>query len=936
MAVRAFRISSAKPVAPKAVSNTQKPPVKKVGPITVTVGGRNKVAQEAKAQAVVARGAAPKNDPNAEKKRAAAAALKDKIAETKRQMEAREETLSQEIADERKAREAAAKTDEASRAEHPKSAGAVRKGKDAETVKAEAKARVAARNAQPVIPQGDVNATVAAAEQSPSHIASPTATMDPPPPQVDTPQIMAQPRNIHDGPTDLAGVPEIAAPPKSHEATPLNTTPTETPSTASNPNVEAIVALATLCGITPSRHDVADALGTQTPVAFPEGFARAIDAVGLKAVSARTTELRSRDLPAITLMTTGQIVVVRAIGDDVLTIADAHAPDGVTEVNLRDFMPYFTGHIVKAGQTLESIATRYVPDLSVDHWFWGQFKSFRKQIGEIALGSLVANLLAVAVALFSLQVYDRVIPHQSLATLWVLALGAGLAIGLEAVLKLARARLMDGSGRQIEMKVQSLLMHRILGMRSDARPQSASGLFSAMREFGSVREFFTSSTIGTVADIPFIFLFFALVASIAGPVVFILMFGAVLMVLPGYFMQQRMMRLTKETQGASMQASRVLHEAIFEHDTLKSQRGEARVHRIWEELNALSTVKSSDQRKLASVLQFWSQGIQQVTYVAAVVAGAYLVFAGDFTVGTIIATGILTSRTLGPLAQLSGVLARWTNVKTALDGLDAIADAPQETDPSRSYLRRDDLQGEYRIRELQFRYEADGAPNLDIPGVDIQTGQKIALLGANGSGKSTFLKVLAGLYGPSQGRVVLDGAELGQIDTRDLRRNIGYLSQDVRLFAGTLRDNLNLGGFETDDARLFEALDFTGLGRFVRSHHRGLDIDIRDGGEGLSVGQRQSIGWARLWLQDPKICLLDEPTAALDSALETSLISRLGTWLNGRTAIIATHRMPIVGLAERTMIFKAGRLVVDGPRDQVTAHLEARAKQTQAQSGAGS
>ncbi len=685
---------------------------------------------------------------------------------------------------------------------------------------------------------------------------------------------------------------------------------------------ELVVTLASHLGQRAMVSDIIESLADQTDGEIPpEAMLRAVQGTGLAAELLRPRVLTAKLWPALAYMSSGHVVLVLKQKGDVLTIHDSTAPDQRADVSLAEFAPFFSGLLVRAGKTLETISAQYVPDLSKKHWFWGQFGAFRRQIGEIALGSLVANMLAVAVAMFSLQVYDRVIPHQSQATLWVLALGAVMAIALEAVLKLARSRLMDGAGRQIEMRVQSMLMGRLLGMRSDARPTTPSGLFSAMREFSSVREFFTASTIGSVADIPFIFLFFALVASIAGPVVFILLLGAVIMVVPGYVMQKRMMRLTQETQGASAKASRLLHEAVFELDTIKTQRGEDRVRRIWDELNLLSAAKSSEQRKLSGMLTFWSQGVQQLTYVSAVVAGTYLVFVGDFTVGTIIATGILTSRTLAPLTQLSGTMARWTNVKTALDGLDAIANAPQDAGEDRNFLRRPEIRGDYALREVQFRYDAEGAPTLDLPAVDVKKGQRIAVLGANGSGKSTFLKLLAGLYAPSQGRILLDAAEMSQIDPRDIRRNVGYLGQDVRLFAGTLRDNLNLGGLERDDDRLLAALDFAGLGAFVRSHHRGLDLEIRDGGEGLSVGQRQSIGWARLWLQNPSVCLLDEPTAALDQGLETALVARLQGWLTGRTAIIATHRMPIVGLTDRCMVFHQGRLKVDGPREQVMAHL---------------
>ncbi|MEM9579403.1 MAG: ATP-binding cassette domain-containing protein [Pseudomonadota bacterium] len=653
----------------------------------------------------------------------------------------------------------------------------------------------------------------------------------------------------------------------------------------------------------------------------PDGWVQGLRRAGLRAETGHVNDLTVDLWPAIAQMTSGQFVLVLGQARDDVAIYDPSCPDNRALVPFAEFNPYFSGTIIKAEALLEQISDAHKEATLKEHWFWGQFGKFRRNFGEVVLGSFVANVLAVAVALFALQVYDRVIPHQSEATLWVLAGGAGIALMMEALLKVARARLLDGAGRQIELDVQATLMERLLGMRSDLKGRSPSQLFSAMREFGSVREFFTASTVGTITDIPFIFLFLLLVASIAGPIVWILILGGIVMVLPSYFLQKKMIRLTEETQGASAKAARLLQEALFELDTVKTQRAEDRVRRMWAELTTLSAMKSSEQRKLSSSLTFWSQGIQQATYVSAVVAGAYMVFAGQFTVGSIIATGILTSRTLAPLTQLAGTMARWGNVKSALDGLDSIADAPQDAEAGRTYMRREALAGHFELRDVEFRYEDDGAPTLDIAGVQLNPGQSVAVLGANGSGKSTLLKLLSGLYAPTGGRVMIDGTEMNQIEPRDLRRLIGYLGQDVRLFSGTLRDNLNLNLLERDDERLMDALDFAGLGQYVKAHPKGLDLQIYDGGAGLSIGQRQSIGWARLWLQDPKICLLDEPTAALDQTLEKTLVSRLETWLKGRTAVIATHRVPILSLTERTLILQNGRMAVDGPRDQVLAHL---------------
>jgi ATP-binding cassette subfamily C protein LapB len=625
--------------------------------------------------------------------------------------------------------------------------------------------------------------------------------------------------------------------------------------------------------------------------------------------------------PALALMQSGQVVLVLKQSDASVEIYDTTCPDNRTEVALSEFNPVFSNRILRARTTMADLEARHSDKAAVPHWFWGEFSHFRRQLMEVAAGSFVANLLAVGVALFSLQVYDRVIPHQSEPTLWVLALGALLAVSLEVVLKMARSGLIDVTGRQIELTVQSRLMNRLLGMKQAPGQRQPSQIFSAMREFSSVREFFTASTIGTIADIPFILIFLLLVASIGGHLVWILVIGGILMVAPGFLFQKKMIALTLATQGASMRAARLLYEAVYEQETLATQRGEDRVKRMWQELVTLSAVKSSDQRYLSSMLTYWAQGVQQATYVMAVVGGAYLVFSGDFTMGTIIAIGILTGRTLGPLAQLSATLARWSNVKAALTGLDAIADATQAEEAGRKYLRRDRLTGALELRNLEFKYDAQSAATVEIQNCHIPAGQHVAVLGTNGSGKSTLLRIMAGLYEPTAGRILLDGIDMEQVHPRDLRRGIGYLGQEVRLFAGSVRDNLNMSQLERDDDRLYDALDFAGLGQFIRNHPRGLDLEIRELGEGLSIGQRQSLGWARLWLQDPQIVLLDEPTSALDQTLEATLVSRLTTWLVGRTAIIATHRVPILQLTNRTLILQNGKLAVDGPRDAVLAHL---------------
>lgn len=350
----------------------------------------------------------------------------------------------------------------------------------------------------------------------------------------------------------------------------------------------------------------------------------------------------------------------------------------------------------------------------------------------------------MAVALFSLQVYDRVIPYQSEPTLWVLALGVLLAVVMEGILKIARSTLMDNTGKRIELAVQTRLMRRLLGMKMGPGERKPSEIFAAMRDFGSVREFFTSSTVGTMADLPFLVVFLALVASIGGNLVWVLVLGGVLMVAPGFLMQRRMIAITASTHGASTKAAKLLYESVFEHETVTTQRGEDRVKRIWAELVTLSAVKGSEQRHLTTILSTWAQAVQQATYISAVVVGTYMVFAGQFTVGTIIAIGILTGRTLGPLAQVSSMMARWSQVKAALTALEAVANATQAEEAGRKYLRREKIVGAFELRHVEFRYDPQASPTVEINAISIPAGQHIAVLGANGSGNRPF-------YGCSRG-----------------------------------------------------------------------------------------------------------------------------------------------------------------------------------------
>lgn len=653
---------------------------------------------------------------------------------------------------------------------------------------------------------------------------------------------------------------------------------------------------------------------------------RALKRYGCVTQEHHAKNLKEAHFPFCAMMVNGEWRIVIGKNNKFYQIIDSTVPDGVRNVAVEKFETEYAGYGLQALLDIKEVERRHVDEPIKGHWFWGHFKGQSDLIRDVVLGSFVANLIAVAVSLFAMQVYDRVIPNQSVETLWVMVAGAMIAILMEALIKVSRSHLMDVSGKSIELDISKDLFQKLMGMKLSSRPMTSGSLLYSVREFSSVREFFTAASVGSVADLPFVFIFLLLVYVIAGPVVWVMIAAIILIILPSLFAQKTMSRYAEEMLGGSSAANKLLIEAAYSADTIKTTRAEGFFQKKWEEITILNAEKTSQQRYLASALTFWAAGIQQVSYVFAIVAGVYLVFAGEFTVGTIIAVSILSGRVLAPATQLSGTLARWQQVRSSLTGLEMIMESVQERPTDRKFSRREVFQGEIKVQNLVYQYSEESPKALQIQNIDIMAGKNVALLGSNGSGKSTLLKLLSGLYTPGSGKVLIDKLDLEQIDPEDARRNIGYLPQEVRLFSGTLRDNLMLGYMSADEVDLFEAIDFAGLGKHVRSHPLGLDMEIIDGGEGLSVGQRQSVGLARLYLQDPKIVLLDEPTASLDQTLEVKLINRLKEWLEFRTSIVSTHRMPLLNIVDEVIVLGNGSVAMQGERDEILSQLQANTK----------
>lgn len=657
---------------------------------------------------------------------------------------------------------------------------------------------------------------------------------------------------------------------------------------------------------------------------------RALRRVG---ITARVAEyplrgISSRLLPALLLLRDGRCLLLVECKAEQALLLVPESDGGQQSMSLDELDQLYSGTALFA-------MPRYRPDDRAGdfarearrHWLKTPLKASWRDYSAVGVAALMCNLLAISTALFAMQVYDRVVPNDAFDTLWILAGGVVVAVSLEFVLRNLRTHMLDAIGKRLDLLLSSRLFEQILQIRLQSRPASMGAFSNQVREFETVREFFTSTTAAVISDLPFVLLFLMVIAIIGGPVVWVPFVAICLVLIPGLLVQGRLAQLSRQNLREGSVKNGVLLEAIENLETVKASRGEGRLLLKWEALTAELSSAAVKSRTLTSMLGHGASFMQQLCYVGVVAVGVYRISAGEMTVGALIACSILAARAVAPMTQVAGILARWQHVKVAMEGLDGLMEAPIERPWGRRFARKQSMRGHYRLEDVRLNYQPDSPPALYIPKLELLPGARVALLGANGAGKSTLLRLLSGLAAPSEGRILLDDLGIGQIDPADLRQAIGYLPQDTVLFYGTLRDNLTLDNAGQSDDELFVALDGVGLGDFVRGHPLGLDMLI-EGSSSVSGGQRQAIGLARLLLQDPRIVLLDEPTAAFDSENEALVIEYLQKWLEGRTLILSTHKRALLTLTERALVMRQGRLVMDGSLSSIVSGNQVKATES--------
>lgn len=557
-------------------------------------------------------------------------------------------------------------------------------------------------------------------------------------------------------------------------------------------------------------------------------------------------------------------------------------------------------------------------------WFWSAFRRHRTVYVEVVVAALMINFFSVTSSLFVMNVYDRVVPNKAFETLWALAIGMMIVYVFDFMLKNLRSHFLDFAGRKADVQISADLFEQILGMTMAARPPSAGVLASKMREFETIRDFFTSATLVAIIDLPFIFIFIGFIAMIGGPLAFVPLAAIPLVAAVGWYMQKPLEKAVKTSLNESALKNALLFETFTGLETVKAQAAEGHIQRNWEELNEKAARTSVKMKHISSMALNWAVFVQQQVSVWIVIVGVYLITAGELTMGGLIASVILSSRALAPLSQVAGLLTRYTQSKQSLADLDGLMKRPVERPKGKHFISMAHVQGKVEFRDVVFNYPGQTTPALNHMSFTIEPGERIGVIGAVGSGKTTIERLLLNLYEPSSGSVQLDGSDVRQIDPGDLRRNVGAVQQSPQLFYGSVRHNITMGHETASERAVLRAAELSGVMEFLRDSSAGLDTQVGERGDALSGGQRQSIAIARALLYDPPVLVLDEPTASMDPASEGRLIKRLDILCKGKTTILITHKSSMLGLVDKLILIDRGRLVAFGPKDDVIRRLQAR------------
>lgn len=599
------------------------------------------------------------------------------------------------------------------------------------------------------------------------------------------------------------------------------------------------------------------------------------------------------------------------------------SPEPLT-MSLADLAAEYTGYALVTKQNfIFDARTPEVGRVKVRHWFWGTLAENKGIYRDVMVAAFLINLFALAMPLFTMNVYDRVVPNKAVETLWVLGIGVGLIVLGDLLLRSMRAYFLDWASARIDVKLSSQIMEKVLGTRYEAKPTSVGSFASNLRSFESVRDFITSATVVTLIDLPFGIIFLIVIAWISPYMVLPALVGGTIVLVYSLSVQTKMHDLSETMYRASAQRNAALIESLVGLETVKSMGVEGQMQGKWEKSALFLSEVGSKLKLLSSSITNGSYALQQIISVAIIILGVYLISNGDLTMGGLIACSQLTSRALAPISQIASLFTQYHTAATSLKSLEDIMSKPVERSKEVSFLSRPAFKGEIEFKNVSFKYPGSDELALNRISFRIRPGEHVGLIGRMGSGKTTINKLILGLYQPTEGAILIDGIDARQIDPAELRRCIGYVQQDNHLFYGTLRDNITLRHQHADDEAVLQAAQVGGIAEFVNTHPKGFDLEVGERGDTLSGGQRQGVGIARAFVTRPQIVLLDEPTSAMDHSGEETVKRNIAEAAAGKTLIVISHRNAMLELAERLIVIDSGQIVADGNKEDVTAALRA-------------
>lgn len=657
----------------------------------------------------------------------------------------------------------------------------------------------------------------------------------------------------------------------------------------------------------------------------PSLFVRAAERVGLEAkiFQKPIEQISNLILPAVLILKDEQACILTNIYDDqtIDVIFPGNSQTTSSNHRLEELSIRYTGYAILVHTLPLKTNEKSIHNQNSNRWFWNALWHYRYIYLQVVIAACFTNLFGLVSPLFVMNVYDRVVPNNAFSTLWVLSMGVVIIFIFDFILRTLRSYLIDVCGKKADIAISSALFQQVLGMRMSKKPASAGAFVSHLREFEILREFFTSATLTALIDIPFVVFFLILIVYLGNVVAFVPATAAVLTLVCAWLLEKPLQQTVSLATQSSTHKNGILMETVIGLETIKCLTAEGASQKKWEQHVGSAAKLGLQSRFLSGLIINIVNLIQQLVTVGVVVIGVYAISTEHLTLGGLIACSILSGRALAPLSTIANLLTRFQQAKMALTSLNAIMNMPVERPREKRFLHLPKLQGNIEFEAVSFQYPDSQTLALDNVSFKITAGERVAIIGRIGSGKSTIQKLLLGLYQPTAGHIRIDGIDIQQIDPIDLRRHIGYAPQDSLLFLGTVRDNIMMSMPSATDSEMVQAANLAGVDVFINRHPFGYDMRIGERGEGLSGGQRQAIVLARALLPSTGIWLFDEPTSAMDNSSEIELLQRLTNAVQHKTFILASHKITLFPLVNRLLVMNASRLIVDGPRDEVLKRL---------------